>query len=77
MLDDIINKFNNTIHRTVKMKPIEVTDDYYVKDPSIKPNNKDPKYKVVDNVRFSKYKSIFVKGYIPNWSEDVFVTNKI
>ena len=59
------------------MKPIEVTDDSNAKDPSIKPNKKDPKFKVVDNVRLSKYKNIFVKGYIPNWSEEVFVFNKI
>ena len=64
MLDDIVNKYNNTVHRTIKMKPIEVTDNYYVKDPSIKlrSNKKYPKFKVGDNVRISKYKSIFAKG---------------
>ena len=36
VLDDIVNKYNNTVHRTNKMKPIEVTDDYYAKDSSIK-----------------------------------------
>ena len=56
VLDDIDNKYNNTIHRTIKMNPIEVMDDYYVKDPSIKPNKKDPKFKVGDNVRISKCK---------------------
>ena len=29
VLDDIVNKYNNTVHRTIKIKPIEVTDDYY------------------------------------------------
>ena len=64
MLDDIVNKYNNTVHRTIKMKPIEVTDNYYAKDPSIKlrSNKKNPKFKVGDNVRISKYKSIFAKG---------------
>ena len=38
---------------------------------------KDPKFKVGDNVRISKYKNIFAKGYTPNWSEEVFVTSKI
>ena len=38
---------------------------------------KDPKFKVGDNVRNSKYKNIFAKGYTPNWSEVVFVINKI
>ena len=55
VLDDTVNKFNNTIHGTIKMKPTEVTDDYYAKDPSIKPNKKDSKCKVGDNVRISKY----------------------
>ena len=40
-------------------------------------NNKDPKFKVGDRVRISKYKNVFVKGYVPNWSEDVFVVNEI
>ena len=79
MFDDIVNKYNNTILRTIKMKPIEVTDDYYAKHPSIEshPNKKDPKFKVGDNVRISKYKNIFPKEHIPNWSEEVFVISKI
>ena len=67
VLDDIVDKYNNTVHRTIKMKPIEVTNGYYVEyneDPS---NKKDPKFKVGDNVRISKYKNIFAKGYTPNW----------
>ena len=59
------------------MKPIEVTDDYYTKyneDPS---NRKNPKFKVGYHVRISKYKNIFGKGYTPNWSEEVFIINKI
>ena len=40
-------------------------------------NEKDPKFKVVDHVRLSKYKNIFAKGYMPNWSEEVFVVTKI
>ena len=40
-------------------------------------NKKDPKFKVGDNVRISKYKNIFAKGYTPNWSEEVFVASKI
>ena len=30
VLDDIVNKYNNTVHRTIKIKPIDITDDYYV-----------------------------------------------
>ena len=36
-------------------------------------NDKDPKFKVRDHVRISKYKNIFAKEYTPNWSEKVFV----
>ena len=77
VLDDIIDRYNNTVHRTIKMKPIEVTDDYYAgynEDPS---NKRDPKFRVGDNVRISKYKNIFAKAYTPTWSEEVFVINKI
>ena len=84
VLDDIFNKYNNTVHRTIKIKPIQVTDDYHAKDLSrelhsmeLHPNKKDSKSKVGDNVRMSKYKNIFAKGYTPNWSEEVFVISKI
>ena len=75
MLDYIVNKYNNTVHRTIKTKPINVTGDYYAEyNESF--NKKDPKFKVGDNVRISIYKNIFAKGYTPNWSEKVFVINK-
>ena len=74
VLDDIVNKYNNTVHRTIKKKPIEVTDEYY--DACNEDfNKKGPKFKVGDNVRISKYKNIFAEGYTPNWSEEVFVIN--
>ena len=80
VLDDIVNKYSNTVHRTIKMKPIDVTDDYYAEynENSMKlhSNEKNPKFKVRDNVRISKYKNMFAKGYTPNWSEEVFVINK-
>ena len=56
-LDDIVDEYNNTYHRSIKMK--------------------DPKFKVGDYVRISKYKNIFAKGYMPNWSEEVFISSKI
>ena len=58
------------------MKSIGVTDDCYAEYNEYF-NNKDPKFKVGDHVRISKYKNIFAKGYTPNWSEEVFVINKI
>ena len=76
MLVHILSKYNNTIHRTIKTKPIDVTGDSYAKY-NENSNKKDPKFKVGDHVRISKYKNIFAKGYTPNWSEEVFVINKI
>ena len=58
------------------MKSIEVMDNYYAEYNKIL-NKKNPKFKVGDNVRISKYKNIFAKGYTPNWSEEVFVINKV
>ena len=63
VLDDIVNKYNNTVQRTIKIKPIDVMNDYYTEYNGIS-NKKDPKFKVGDNVRISKYKKIFAKGYI-------------
>ena len=74
-LDDIVKKYNNTVHNLIKMKPKDVTDIKYV-EYSEETNKKSPKSKVGDNVRISKYKNIFAKGYTPNWSEEVFVVNK-
>ena len=76
VLDDIVDKYNNTVHRTIKMKPIEVTDNYYAGYNRFA-NKKNPKFKVGDNVRISKYKNIFAKGYTLNWSEEFFIINKI
>ena len=76
MLNDIVNKYNNTVHRTVKVKPIDVTNDSYA-EYNENSNKKDPKFKIGDQLRISKYKNIFAKGYAPNWSEEVFVVSKI
>ena len=76
VLDDIVNKYNNTIHRTIKMKPIDVTDDSYA-EYNEDFNKKDPKFKVGDHVRISKYKNIFAKGYTRNWSEEVLVIKNV
>ena len=76
VLDDIVNKYNNTVHRTIKMKPIDVTDDSYA-EYNKDFNKKDPKFKVGGNVRISKYKNILAKGYTPNQSEEIFVISKV
>ena len=75
-LDDIVNEYNNTYHRTIKMKPINVKDNTYI-NIGKKVNDKDPKFKVGDYVRIPRYKNIFAKGYTPNWSEEIFVIKEI
>ena len=75
-LDDIVDEYNNTYHTTIKRKPTDVKDNTYINiDKEI--NDKGPKFKVGDHLRISKYKSIFAKGYTPNWSEEVFVIKKV
>ena len=75
-LDDIVHKYNNKKHRTIKMKPIDVKDNTYI-DFGKEVSDNDPKFKVSDHVRISKYKNIFAKGYTRNWSEEVFVIKNI
>ena len=75
-LDDIVDEYNNTYHNTIKMKPIDVKDNTYI-NTSKEINNKDPKFKIGDYLRISKYKNIFAKKYMPNWSEEVFIIQKV
>ena len=74
-LDDIVDEYNNTYHRTIKMKPIHFKDNTYI-DIGKEVNDRDPKFKVGNHVIISKRKNIFAKEYTPNWSE-VFVISKI
>ena len=70
-LEYIVNKYNSTYHRTIKMKPTDVKDNTYINiDKEL--NDKDG-----EHVRISKYKTIFAKGYTPNWSEKIFVIKEI
>ena len=73
---DIVDEYNNTYHRTIKMKPIDVKDNTYI-NIGKEVNDNDPKFKVGDHVRISKYKNIFAKGYTPNWSDEIFVIKEI
>ena len=54
------------------MKPIDVKTRAHI-DLDAENNDKDPKFKVCDHVRISKYENIFIKGCTPNWSEKFFV----
>ena len=75
-LDNIEYKYNNKKHRTIIMKPIDVKNYIHI-DFGKEVNDNDPKFKVGDHVRISKYNNIFAKGYTPNWSGEVFVIKKI
>ena len=76
VLNDNVDEYNNTYHKTIKMKPIDVTRDSFAEcnEESIE---KYPKFKVADHARISKYKNIFAKVYAPNWSEEMFVVKKL
>ena len=71
VLDDVVNKYNNTKHSTIKMKPMDVGDNNKIV--YIDEHNE----KVGDRVRISEYKNIFAKGYAPNWSSEIFIVDKI
>ena len=76
VLDNIVDKYNNTYHKTIKMKPVDVKSDSFA-ECNGESNEKDPKFKVGDHVRImSKLKNVFAKEYTPNWSEEIFVVKK-
>ena len=75
VLDDIVNKYNNTKHSTIKMKPIDVKNNKraYIDEHK----EKSARFNEGDRVRISNFKNIFAKGYTPNWSTEIFIINKI
>ena len=75
-LDDTVKNYNNKYYTSIKMKPIDVKDNTYI-DFKKEINDKDPEFKVGDHVRISKNENIFAKGYMHNWSEEIFVIKKI
>ena len=76
ILDYIVDEYNNTFYKTIEIKLIHVKPDSYA-GYNIDSHEKDPKFKISDHVGISKYKSIFAKGYTPNWSAEVSVISKI
>ena len=72
----MLNEYNNTYHRTIKIKPVDVKGNTYI-NIGKEVNGKDPKFKIDDLIGISKYKNTFAKVYTPNWSEEVFVIWKI
>ena len=73
VLNDVVDKYN---HKTIKIKPIDVQSDSLA-EYNEESKEKDPKFKVGDHVRNSKYKNIFAKVYAPDWSGEVFAVRKI
>ena len=65
-LDEIVNKHNNTYHRTIKMRSVDVKSNIYF-DFNKAINDKNPKFKVGDDFRISKYKNNSAKFYVPDW----------
>ena len=80
--DDIVSEYDNTYHIKIKIKSVDVKDNTYIDSielhsMELRSNDKDTEFKVSDNVRISKYKNIFAKGYTPNWPEKYFVIKKV
>ena len=76
MLDNIVNNYNNPVHRTIKINSIDVTSDSYAEykgDSNVTKH----KFKVGDHVRISKYKNIIAKRCNQNCSEEVFVVSRV
>ena len=73
---DVVNKYNNTYHRTIKMEPIDVNLNICIAF-NKEDSNEGPKYKIGYHERTSKYKKIFANGYAPNCSEEVFVIKNV
>ena len=68
VLDDLVDECNNTYHRTIQMKPIDVKRNSFA-EYNEESNEKNPKFKVGDDVRILMYKNVFAKGYTANWPE--------
>ena len=84
MLPIILKEYNNTKHSNIKMTPVEASDKknegvaYFNLYGDMKTLKQKPKFKIGDKVRISKYKrKTFDKGYTPNWTEEVFIIDKI
>ena len=75
-MDDIVNEFNNTYHRRIKTKPIDVTSNNYI-EYNVNSNKKDPKFQVGGHLRISKDKNIFAIAYAPIWSEEICIIKKV
>ena len=81
LLEKLMNDYNNKKHSTIKMKPIDAS---LIKNQSTVFGNTyramlhiKPKFDLGDSVRISRLKGLFEKGYLPNWSEELFTISEI
>ena len=76
-LDKLVKEYNNSYHRTIRMKPIDASkksnENILRKNYNFKITDKNPKFLIGDKVRVSLLKSTFEKGYTSNWSEEIFI----
>ena len=75
-LDDIVKKYDNAYQTKIKMKPVDVKPSIYINS-SKEINDKDPKVNFCNIVEISRYKNLFPKDYVTNWSEEAFVIRKV
>ena len=72
-LADIVNKYNNTYHSTINVKPVNEKSSVCI-DFNVEINDEDPKF---DHVPISKYNRIFAKDFTANLSEEIFIIKKV
>ena len=82
ILQDIVSSYNHSVHRSIGRKPTDVTpvtvDEVREKAFQRRPESKKKSdIKVGDKVRISKVKHVFAKGYLPNWTEEIFTVESI
>lgn len=85
ILPKLINDYNNKVHRTIGMKPIEVNEkneklvlQRILKNTKPKEEKMKPTvFNTGDKVRISKYKGVFSKKYLPNWTNEVFTIHRV
>jgi hypothetical protein len=77
MLDKLIFKYNNTRHSTIKMTPTEASQGKLMYNPEPYFSHQKPKFSVGDQVRISRIKGVFEKGYLPNWSEALYTIHEV
>ena len=84
IIDDLVNDYNNSFHSGIGMTPTEARDPknsdtvwYNLYGDFLLHDFGKPKFKVKDHVRISKYKTIFTKGYLPNYTEEIFKVQQV